>query len=479
MGALFSNGVLWLLFLALVLYVTVRAVLLSFTHDEALSYTVITGNDFWTTTANHHILNTNLMRFCSWIFGHKEFSLRLPNVMAFVLFGYFGIKIIKEHSKGFLTGLFGFILLVLNPFLLDFFSIARGYGISLGLVMVSLYYFLRKNNSTQNYVYSMLLAYAGSALATVANLNMVNLHLSLLAIIALELLHGFKNGNYRLTKNSFIAILAFVAVETFFMLYIIKRLLVLKAYGQLYYGGSSGFIRDTVGSQVFSWQYGGNYSEQFSNWVIYLAIALCLAALVYALLRVKKGYSALHKIAAVLALNITAVLIQHYILGSLFPVDRTALVFLPLFALLLVFFLEDVIQTCRINFITLISYAFSMAVIGLFIYNFWRAANLKYTLTWRYDAGTKQMMKVVAEKIPANSQDTIVIASDWLFEPAINYYRVAYGYNLVAPANRDGLSRPADFYYSLKESMQQVPAGRYNILYKDEVSGAALLSRRQ
>src|ERR1051326_3454816 len=123
-------------------YIVARVCMLSFTHDEAFTYLHYVRCSWETinhlTYTNNHLLNTWLMKFCNNLFGNSEFSLRLPNVLSYILFLHFSRKLLLVVTDARLA-LGGWLFLNLNPFVLDFFSLARGYGISLGFFMMGLY----------------------------------------------------------------------------------------------------------------------------------------------------------------------------------------------------------------------------------------------------------------------------------------------------------------------------------------------------
>ena len=108
-----------LIALLLLTYVAYRAATLSFTHDEALSYQIIKGDEGLRSTANHHLLNTWLMQLFALI-SESEWCLRLPNVIGFVVFAFFALKIMQSFST-YLQLLFFVPLLFLNNYFLDFF----------------------------------------------------------------------------------------------------------------------------------------------------------------------------------------------------------------------------------------------------------------------------------------------------------------------------------------------------------------------
>ena len=76
--------------LAALAYIIYKAASNSFTHDEAFTWNrwvfrsyfdiiFYYGQDI---VPNNHILNSVLMKTSEWMFGSREFALRLPNVLA-------------------------------------------------------------------------------------------------------------------------------------------------------------------------------------------------------------------------------------------------------------------------------------------------------------------------------------------------------------------------------------------------------------
>ena len=126
-------------------YTLTRAYLLCFTWDESYSYLEYVRHSSWlqphlnNMSANDHSLNTWLMKICSGSFGISELSLRLPNLFAHLFYLFFSTQLVRVFSSN-IHKLLAFVLLNCNPYILDFFSAARGYGLSMGLIMAALYF---------------------------------------------------------------------------------------------------------------------------------------------------------------------------------------------------------------------------------------------------------------------------------------------------------------------------------------------------
>ena len=138
-----SFGLLLLLFF--------KAYLTPFTYDEAFTYlSYVRTNDYLTVNiANNHLLNTILMWIFS-IFGNSEFILRLPNLISGIIYIYVGYKISAKFENNLLI----LLILLLNPVVFDFLSLARGYGISATLNLVGIYIFLF-SDIKQKYFFSI------------------------------------------------------------------------------------------------------------------------------------------------------------------------------------------------------------------------------------------------------------------------------------------------------------------------------------
>ena len=156
------TSLLCLAAILLLTYTTLRAYLLSLTHDECGSFAIWTNYDIFTCrtnpdcwgTANLHWLYVLLMKISVGQVGDSELAIRLPALLGHAIYLVFSFKLVKWVVKNtpppsylipqtsYLI-LLGFVLLNFNAYLLEFFSLARGYGLAMSMMMVSLYYLAR------------------------------------------------------------------------------------------------------------------------------------------------------------------------------------------------------------------------------------------------------------------------------------------------------------------------------------------------
>ena len=137
------------IFAVLIAYVASRAALMSITHDEALTYvwhvkgsvTDIVSFSTLGLADNNHMLFTLLAKASTIAFGPSELALRLPSVIAYAGFLAALYLTLRLFVQGVVLWLF-FLFVAINPYVIDMFSIARGYGLGMALGTAGLYLFL-------------------------------------------------------------------------------------------------------------------------------------------------------------------------------------------------------------------------------------------------------------------------------------------------------------------------------------------------
>ncbi len=170
------------------IYIFWRAAAVPVTHDEAFtinhhvprSWPVIAGIriELMEEFANHHVLNTALIKLIYKYCNQDEFAARLPNAAAGVL----GIAsryyiVFLMNFRGWESG-FAFVFAAFSPLLSEFYGLARGYGLSTGLFLAGFALWLsipRSDNLPSGYrgVSKLSAAAFLFALSLAANLSIV------------------------------------------------------------------------------------------------------------------------------------------------------------------------------------------------------------------------------------------------------------------------------------------------------------------
>ena len=125
--------------LVLFIIAVYRASTLSMTHDESSSilrllhennFTHLFSDKEWL-TANNHWLNTLSFQIFYQVFGMNELALRMGSVLMMPIYTYAIYFIFKKMDVDFYIQILGVGLLMTNAILLDYFSLARGYAMSI------------------------------------------------------------------------------------------------------------------------------------------------------------------------------------------------------------------------------------------------------------------------------------------------------------------------------------------------------------
>jgi hypothetical protein len=445
------------------LYVLARTFLTGITYDEA--WTISTSVPMKpidilinpACDANNHILNTILIKFFFHFGLNSLFFARLPNVLSFVVYLFFAYKI----TSGFLsvrTGFITFLLLILNPFLLDFFSLARGYGISMACLAGSLYYLFVLFREQSKSAYSFL-SLGWALLGVLANLSMLNYYLALACVIGIYSLIIFRKEVVKI-------LLVILAMSVFLTLLIWKPTTLMMKTGHLYYGGNIGFYQDTLVSLAKYTM----YSPEVSGIILVsLNVFLALFA-ISVLLSFRKGQTPDNPrniILSLLLLSAGSVILQHILFNNLYLIDRAALFFYPLAILALCFSIDQIKYRW-------ISTAVSGVLIVAFGLNFLFHCNFYKTATWYFDAHTREILGIINNDGKAKRTVQKVDFS-WPFQSSIGYYcrKSAYPYIEIVqdPVHRGALNPGFDYYLYLSRSLEKVGydpvSQRINAVAKD------------
>lgn len=396
--------------IAMSVYVLLRSAYVSFTHDEAFTFLnyILKPIDVTldVTYTNNHLLNSLLMRWCNSMFGSSELSLRLPNVLGGILFFVYGARLLARLPAGKWFAPIAFIGLTFNPFMLEFFGMARGYGIGTGLLMASLYHqymsFAEERTTRHEWMATVF-----SVLALLAFYTLINFFLIQVVINVYRMV-------YKLIRNkpagfnrwfSVVSFAVFIAGVVQFLRYFIEMMLRLNELGSLNFGGQTGMWNDCVGPVVgmscFSIRAGGIWDEPI--YAFGGVAVLLLAAFVCARMFLRKEWNALNRFTLFGFLAIAgcgvAIYIQHRVLAIPYPENRTILYFIPLFSLLAI---SLAAQTGKLKLISgALAFLFLFPVVLAQSSHF----NLHHALYWPSDSGMDKATLAVIEE--AKQMDNI------------------------------------------------------------------------
>jgi hypothetical protein len=397
------------------------------------------------TTANNHVLNTILMGISSLLIGKSELALRLPNVLSFGLYLIACYYLLKD-SKNYFLILLGSSVFILNPFLIEFFSLARGYGISMGCMMISIYFTLRNSfqyESFQVFVKDYKLAILFASLAVLANLSVINYLIATILVFILQYVLLSKKSSKIIQQkpiNKNILLITIIPVLTGLLM-----LLFLSLKNQLYIGEQT--LNATLNSTIENSLYFSTYPTwvfESIKYVVIVSFPIGLISIIF-----KKDYFGKFFIITTLILFvIIGLILEHYLFHANYPGGRTALIFIPLFGLFIYYFILHIREYYLRNkgFVILCS----LGLTAPLLFHFTNNMNLFYTKTWQYDAHTKEVIFSI-EKHADKTKPNLGVSCEWIFEPTLNYYISSRKMN-INPSTQDEINSNADFIYKLNDN---------------------------
>ncbi len=457
--------------IGILIYLITKSVIMQVTCDEAYTVQTLAPQPFWDLVSykdsytNNHILNTLLIKGLFSMFGMNHALARVPNILAFILYFTFCFKLSKRYITEDWVSFMFMTVMMCNPYLLDFFALARGYGLAIGLMMGSVYYCARyvldgelKNSlltqsvMARNALISILMA----ILSVYAQFAMLHFYLGLNLILLV-----YNVNRYFIDKNvkSLVTVLAYKLLGlALLMVLIYLPITAILKDNQIAYYGTRGFWQDTVSSLLFHSIYAqGYFSELTLDVFKYLTIALFAIISLYTLLKLfkkadlNKKYPILLSVSLFVATALSVVL-QFHLLGNQYVTDRTALFFYPLLAMLM-----PAIAIWGFEFKKWVGITISLLFIVFSLNHIKRASALDYYREWWYDRHTYEILDFLKlEYDKSDKKQALRLNTTWTFNPSFTYHKAKNNLDWIAPLRYDkkpDTTNVYDFYYCTQDEM--------------------------
>jgi hypothetical protein len=412
--------------LTLTAIVVYRSYILEITNDEAFSFWMVSENkiNMLCGTANNHWLNTLFIFIWTKLIGHSEWMLRIHSVIAFVIYSIFTVAVFK-HLKNKLLLFIPCCILLCNYYLLDYFSLARGYSISLMFEAMAIYYILREGVKRVFYIYLFL------ALSVFSNYS------SIYILTAYFIIDFYSYFN--IEKISRISLLGFFKARYPFLIILtwaVPNILFIKYYtGDLEEGQRNGFISDTIG--VFLQR---SFSIDLSfEYLNYIYILLIVGFLVVAFLKRNSFHSCIKTLVQLLLVSFLLIEFLYVFLNIPYPYGRTSFFYNYVFYILLIVLLIELIMRLNVYF----QYVVSIVVCSLFLYNLVYHLNVNSTIEfWPQQSFRKAYAEIINhEKYTPNSKIGMPLDQFGVYKNYYGYIQPLIYKNPVFVYNsRDGYS---------------------------------------
>lgn len=474
------------LFFAFILWIynVIKATQVPFYWDEIYTYLryvkpgVFLIKDYDKMDANHHLLFTWIVQAFVKTFGLHEFVLRLPSILSFIIYAFFSVR----FSITFKSILFQFgclIILLLNPFVNDYFCLARGYALSMALMLGSLYFVFQfiQENLKHRFAFAALIF---ASLSLLANFIMINYVLVLLMMYLLYVLITLKNEKQKINilYKAVLSLIAPIAV----LVFTIPIILNLKNAGALFIGKNNGFWQDTIQSLILRFLYNADvkYWEQLLIeiglvLVLFIGLILIMSAIMHKTFTIflKFQLAIMFVLFSCVMLNI----FQNKFMHVLYGFGRTAMYYYPLLSLASIFILYNLslikpIMAKRI-------FALVMLV---FAANFTLNANVDYAIEKRAEGDAKLMVEDLTQFYLSESkkQKAITLGMSFPYHDDLTFYKETRHLpwlNYVQDEFAFHLQN--DFFFIALKDTIYLKNISFKILYTYEVSQASLIQNLQ
>ncbi|MFT3826951.1 MAG: hypothetical protein QM731_23710 [Chitinophagaceae bacterium] len=404
----------WSVVLFIGLYILYRAFAVEIIQDEAYSYFLIKTN-YWRAlpgTANTHWLNSFFMRIFLWLPGEDApWKMRISSIAAWPLFAFYTIRL-SDTFRNRWIGLCFFISLVLNPFIVLYFSVARGYAICFAFIMLCVWqaYSLFKNeNPSINHFLKVLLP---AALAVLANFSAFYFFIGITIIL---FLHWYLHNPTKSMKEWFLSLPMLLIFGV--SLFSVASLFFIRHFGELWYGGKTNIIYSLFASPIKTMSF-ITFPPEIAGYSIFIFLLAAFIISAYKYYRTRKltlSFLSSSILVFIIAFN----WILHLLFNTPFLLDRTALFLFPL--IMILFFTILDIYEWKLKIFRYGLQITLTAFMSLIIINFYKSINLKFFYELPLEAHAREcfdyLQKERAKKIG------VTIALYGLLE---HYYKPAF-----------------------------------------------------
>ncbi len=440
----------------------------SFTMDESDTYLHWVNDSFIDIISyqnpgtNNHILNTLLMKLFQVLFGTSELILRLPNIIAHIFYLIFSFKIFNRYSKPPVVILF-FILMNGNPFMIDFFSLARGYGIAIALMMSGFYFYCRYIEDQKNKYHILTLLFV--CLAAIANFALISLVLVFIFTHNLLQFFVFKhNFSFKgLWKANYINLIFF-----FLLLALcyepIRKIIQLKL---LFFGGIDGFWIDTVGSMAETFSYFSPYQYYIIIGCKILVVGFSVLFMIRSVLYIfrKKPINLTQKFVLFFGLNLFLIVLvsvlQHFFLDTPFMMERFAVFLYPIFILMGSFLIIDIL----VYSYKYITSGLLVLLTTLFFWHTCYSLNLSWYYKWSCERYTKDMLTDLGKIKQCDPSAKITLGGYWMFFSTLEFYVKIWKWDWVTMDYIQAEMYENEYFYFVERDFNNFPHEEWEIIH--------------
>jgi hypothetical protein len=479
------NKLPFLLGISLFVYLAMRIVHIAMTDDECITMQYHISESWWSVlthglenqgwAGNNHVLNSLFMKFEFLVFGKKDWALRLHILGAFAVCFYYTYKTIVQITPSPVRQFCYLALIFLNPYLIDFFGLARGYALSMAGWSIAFYYFTKYSQTpTLTHLRNVLI---GLFIAIWANYSAFYTAFC----FGLLFLYEF----YRHRKTNFVKQHFMYLVVGYIVTFIVNMIPLYRTIvANNAYGGKIGIFQDMVVFSVERYVHRnenmnrfGHYTETWLTLEVLGMVALVVWALVQVLsFTVKTERISVRKLyyqALFVTLGIVFLVKMLFVfLGITLPMGRTNLLFsFPFFLCLIAAFdiLVERYKAMKVLFIW---------VTPLLFWHFYICLNLDNTREWWQAGDAKRVISYMTHYIDTQKPQKVITLGgegyqyfplSFYAEPAYNDVLKVEFTELKKDGNFDFLFVPTFRNKEVWAGYEQIEVFKHGTLFKRKI----------
>ncbi len=400
--------------IAFSLIVAYRACMIPITHDEAGTFLNFLHLSVWSCVsnlncwgnANNHWLNTLLMQWSVRLFGEELWAIRLPNVLAGISYFFCAALLSARFIKNSFLQVAGFVVLCGHVYLLDFFSLARGYGLMSAGVLWAIYCMLRYIELWGRRW--LLVSISALFFAILGNFTALLPWSAMAAAWLVWVLVSkkwdllWRHGLYWFAS----AVLLFILLRV--------PITALGGSGEFEWGSSNPWLMgiDLLKNLLYGVHYFGEDTFRYALLLILFLVVMCLLGAVGSRYKEKKLPVLLMLL--LLLMNILVIILQEQITGAQAPVGRKSVYLIPFVFGLFTVALSLLRNAGTISFVGIIV---TLAFIGHLIFTL----PMKSCREWYYDAYYPELFSEILPK--GSDSDSVRLGNTWIFSPSLSFYQ--------------------------------------------------------
>ena len=301
-----------------------------------------------------HFLNALLAKCCWRLHSCDELlRIRIPSLIAFALF-LSAIWWIRTNFQGQLFKALVFVSLLASAWVMDYFSLSRGYAFGLAFTALSLAGLLKaveRGDNPVGHTRPHEVAVWCASFAVVANFTFLHFYLAVCASLLLLWVQRYRKRSQLGTAPVFWRTFSrenryLLANLLVLIVFFLPRGLLMVEHNAFFWGGVKGFFSDTVRSLILCSLYEKSPTETLATgltWGLLILIGIVSVCSLWQTLRESSPPLMRKSVVLSLCWFFPFVMIQstHLFLQVKYPIERAAVYFVPILVLQIACFTEE------------------------------------------------------------------------------------------------------------------------------------------